>query len=176
MPCEEAVVVAQENGLDATCVTGSTPASTPEQVGTVQSVDQTGTVEPGTLLTLTTFADVVSIDAPTTAPTLSDNAPEAGAPNTLNWTNYTCPSGVPSLSAYEVTITNATFSDGSTVRNFTERSAPITINPDTGGQNVTATYRVFCGNDRASGASPQMTVPIVAPSGIADVGGADDEG
>ena len=165
MTCDAAVAAAAAVDLDASCVTGSTPAATAEQVGTVQSVEPTGMVEPGTPLTLTLFAEVVAVGAPESAPTLSGDA-IAGETATLNWTNYTCPSGVPALSSYEVTITNATFEDGTTTRSFTPdvRSAEITIDAGTAGQNVTATYQAFCGGDRPSGASPQMTVGIQAPS------------
>ncbi|MFB7249568.1 serine/threonine protein kinase [Microbacterium sp. NPDC056234] len=187
MTCDQAVEAAQAADLDASCVTGNTPATSPEQVGTVQNVEPTGMVEPGTALTLTLFGDVVAVTAPTTEPTLSGDA-IAGEKVTLNWTNYTCPSGVPALSAYEVTITNATFADGTTTRSFTpaERSAEITVGADTAGQNVTATYQAFCGADRPSGASPQMTVaiqaaPTTAPGneqseGDAEAGGEADAG
>ncbi|WP_406248086.1 serine/threonine-protein kinase [Microbacterium sp. M] len=177
MTCDAAVQAAQAAELDASCVTGNTPAASPEQVGTVQSVEPTGMVDPGTPLTLTLFADVVAVNPPESAPTLSGDA-IAGEKVTLNWTNYTCPSGVPALSAYEVTITNATFADGTTTRSFTpaERSAEITIGADTAGQNVTATYQAFCGADRASGASPQMTEQIQAPPTPAPGNGQDEGG
>ena len=180
MNCEEAVQVAEDADLDATCVTGNTPAESEAQQGTVQSVDPTGMVEPGTLLTLTTYADMVTVSPPSSAPTIDGDVIE-GQTATLNWTNYTCPSGVSSLSAYEVTITNATFSDGSTTRSFgpSERSTQITINANTAGQNVTATYKAFCG-DRDSGSSPQMTQQIQAAdtgdNGDTDGGEGDSEG
>ncbi|WP_243228399.1 serine/threonine-protein kinase [Microbacterium sp. CIAB417] len=163
MSCNDAVAAAEAAGLTASCTVGNTPASSAEQAGTVQSVNPTGMVEPGTALTLTLFADAVTVSPPTSAPTLGGDA-IAGQPVTLNWTNYTCPSGVPALSAYEVTITNATFDDGSTKRSFSpsERSATITVGADKAGQNVTATYQAFCGGDRPSGNSPQMTVAIQA--------------
>ncbi|UYO97180.1 protein kinase [Microbacterium sp. M28] len=180
MTCDQAVTAADAAGLDASCVTGSTPASSPEQKGTVQSVEPGGMVEPGTALTLTLFGDVITVSPPSSAPTLGGEA-VAGAKVMLNWTNYTCPSGVPALSAYEVTITNATFADGTTTRSFTpaERSAEITIGADKAGQNVTATYQAFCGGDRPTGSSPQLTAPI-QPAATelpgADVDGAVDAG
>ena len=82
---------------------------------------------------------------------------------TLNWTNFTCPSGTGTLSGYNVTITNATFADGSTARAFDPgtRTAEITLGE--GGLQATATYTATCSGDggqRESGPSPQMSVPI----------------
>lgn len=167
--CDDAIATAREAGLDATCVTGGNPASTPEQVGTVEKVDPGGTVPEGTVLTLTLFGDLIAIGGPNSAPSLSGPA-IAGTEVKLNWTNFECPSGVAPRSSYEVTLTNATFKDGgSSNRAFNPdvRSAQILINPGTGGQQVTATYLAFCG-DRASESSPQMEAPIVGPPGEDD--------
>ena len=157
----DALQILEDAGLTGTCETGNTPAENADQVGTVQRAEPTGMVAEGTQITLTTFADAVDIPAPSSAPTLSGD-PVEGSKVQLNWTNYTCPSGVPSLSAYEVTITNATFSDGSATRSFSgDRSAEITVTGGAG-QQVTATYRAFCGGDgQASPNSPQMSVEIL---------------
>ena len=107
---------------------GSTAASSDEQVGTVESVNPRGELEQGAAITLTLFGDRVEIGSPESAPTISGD-PIAGGKVTLNWTNFTCPSGTGTLSGYNVTITNATFADGSTARAFDPgtRNAEITL-------------------------------------------------
>ncbi len=159
-PCSEAEGIAEGAGLDAECVAGTTPAPTDAQKGYVQSVDPSGNVPEGTLITLTTYADPVAVLAPNSPPTLSGPA-VAGMPVQLNWTNYECPSGVPALEGYQVKITNATFDDGSTERTFpnNQRNATITINRDSAGQTVTASYVALCG-ERLSPRSPQMEEQI----------------
>ena len=166
LTCDDALVRAQEAGLVPTCQEGGSAAPSAEQAGTVESVSPRGSVEEGTAITLTLFSDPVQVGGPTSAPTLSGPA-IAGQAVTLNWTNFNCPSGLPVRTAYEVTLTNATLPNGSATQSFGAdvRDAQITINPGTAGQNVTATYRAFCGNDRPSDNSPQMEVPIEAAPG-----------
>lgn len=171
MTCDEATAAAKAVDLLVTCVTGSTAAKNADQAGTVQSVSPRGMVQPGSTLTLTLFADPVSLNAPTNPPTLSGD-PVEGETITLNWTNYTCPSGVDNLSGYDVTLTNATFADGSTEQSFSGRSAEITIKAGAAGQSVTAVYEAFCG-DQGSGPSPQMTVVIQPAAPVDDDADAD---
>ncbi|WP_102193643.1 protein kinase domain-containing protein [Microbacterium aurantiacum] len=157
MTCDEALTAATAAGLVPTCADGGTPAPSSELAGTVESVSPRGSVKTGTPVTLTLYVDAVQVGGPTSAPTLSGPA-IAGQNVTLNWTNFECPSGLPVRTAYEVTLTNATFDGTATTQSFAAgvRNAQITINPDTAGQNVTATYRAFCGNERPSDNSPQM--------------------
>ena len=162
LSCDEASARASEAGLAPVCETGSTAAPSDEQVGTVESVNPRGELEQGAAITLTLFGDRVEIGSPESAPTISGD-PIAGGKVTLNWTNFTCPSGTGTLSGYNVTITNATFADGSTARAFDPgtRNAEITLGE--GGLQATATYTATCSGDggqRESGPSPQMTVPI----------------
>ncbi|MGO1507781.1 MAG: protein kinase domain-containing protein [Microbacterium sp.] len=162
LSCDEASARASEAGLAPVCETGSTAASSDEQVGTVESVNPRGELEQGAAITLTLFGDRVQIGDPQSAPTISGD-PVAGGTVTLNWTNFTCPSGTGTLSGYNVTITNATFADGSTARAFDPgtRTADITLGE--GGLQATATYTATCSGDggqRESGPSPQMSVAI----------------
>lgn len=161
-PCDEAKQVLVDAGLQGECVAGNTAAPSPDREGWVQSVSESGNVEEGTLITLTTYKAAVSIPAPSSAPSLS-GTPTTGATVTLNWTNFECPSGVPALSAYEVKLTNATFDDGNADRTFArgQLSTPITIT-GTPGATVTASYVAYCGNDMPSPRSPQMEKQIQA--------------
>ncbi|MGF2949472.1 protein kinase domain-containing protein [Microbacterium alcoholitolerans] len=172
MSCDQARSVLDDNGLVGECVVGTTPAPSADQEGTVQDVSNTGNVPEGTTITLTTYAAPVTVPAPQSAPSLSGD-PVEGTTVTLNWTNFECPSGIPSLSSYSVKITNAVFAGGSqTEMNFTpdQRSAQITINEGTAGQNVTASYVAYCGGDRPSERSPQMETAI-QPASPGDDGG-----
>lgn len=176
LTCDDAMARAKEAGLAPVCETGSTAAPSDDLVGTVESVNPRGDLDPGASITLTLYADRVQIGAPENAPTISGD-PVTGTAVTLNWTNFTCPSGTGNLSGYNVTITNATFDDGSANRKFDPgtRSAQITLGAE--GLQATATYTALCsggGNDqRESGASPQMSVTITPaqPDDGADGGG-----
>ncbi|MBB5742746.1 serine/threonine-protein kinase [Microbacterium ginsengiterrae] len=179
LSCDDAMARATEAGLSPVCQTGSTAAPSDEQVGTVESVNPRGDLEQGASITLTLYADRVQIGAPQNAPTITGD-PVTGTTVTLNWTNFTCPSGTGNLSGYNVNITNATFSDGSTTRTFDPgtRSADITLGGE--GLTATATYTAMCsggGSDqRESGPSPQMSVPIVAAENQDETPPEDGEG
>ena len=165
LSCDDAMAKATEAGLVPVCQTGSVAAPSDDKVGTVESVNPRGDLEQGASITLTLFADRVQIGAPESAPSITGD-PLSGTEVTLNWTNFTCPSGTGNLSGYNVNITNATFTDGSTSRAFDPgtRNAAITLGD--AGLQVTATYSALCsggGSDqRESGVSPQMTVTILA--------------
>ncbi|MGW8482704.1 protein kinase domain-containing protein [Microbacterium sp. NPDC055903] len=181
MTCDQAREAAAAVDLDVNCTTGNVAAETSDQVDKVQAVQPTGMVDPGTLLQLTLYAAQVSIPAPTNAPTFS-GSPVEGGTITLNWTNFTCPSGALALSSYEVTITNATFSDGTAKTGFAAgvRTTQITVDPGKAGQVVTATYQAFCG-DRPSGSSPQAQSSAITAADTGETetdadAGADAEG
>lgn len=180
MTCDAAVAAATDAGLVPVCETGSNPAPSDDQVGTVESVSPRGQLEQGSSITLVLFGDRVQVGAPGNAPTISGE-PIAGETVTLNWTNFTCPSGTGSLSGYNVTITNATFANGAgSTFDPSTRSAQITLGE--AGLQVTATYTALCsggGSDqRESGPSPQMSVPIMPPAGepTEDPGAGDEAG
>ncbi|MBS1908052.1 MAG: protein kinase [Actinobacteria bacterium] len=165
--CDAAVQTLKTAGLDGTCSTGDhAPAS--DKVGTVYSTNPSGgNVKKGTSVQLTVYGDLVSIGAPTSAPTLGGPA-IAGQTVQLSWAGFVCPSGTGNVSGYTVTLTNATFVGDGSQKSFDAGTlnAEISIANQPGAQ-VTATYIALCGDSkRESGASPQMSHPIepgVAP-------------
>ncbi|SEB38008.1 protein kinase domain-containing protein [Microbacterium hydrocarbonoxydans] len=180
MQCEAARTAAINAGLQAECVVGNTVASSPDQVGTVESVQPGGNVPEGTTLTLTTFKEPVQVGKPSGTPTLAGE-PTEGQPVTLNWPSFECPSGTGARSAFEVTLTNATFSGGNageSIRSFGPSVLSTQIVPGTAGQTVTATFRVFCGSDRPSEQSDPMPGAIILPAAPVDGGdgGGEDAG
>jgi len=172
LSCDEATQIAKDAGLLPACQDGAA-ASDADQVGTVERVTPTGLLQEGDAIALFVYTDQVPVGAPTNAPTFSA-APTIieGGEATLNWTNFTCPSGTGNLTAYEVTITNGTFADGTTVRNFDQNTRTSTFTVDTGkaGQVVTATYKAFCGQ-RASDVSPQGQSSVILPTVGGDTAG-----
>ncbi|MFK4762140.1 serine/threonine-protein kinase [Microbacterium sp. ZW T5_45] len=164
--CDAAVQIAQQAGLVPSCTDGSTAAPSAEQVGTVERVTPEGLLPEGTQISLVLFIDQIAIPTPANAPTFTTGPVVEGQNGTVNWTNFTCPSGTSNLSSYEVTLTNGKFANGSAVSSFDPNTRTATFTVDTGkaGQVVTATYRAFCG-DRPSGTSPQgQSIAITAPT------------
>ncbi|GAA4489955.1 hypothetical protein GCM10023171_31730 [Microbacterium panaciterrae] len=160
--CDDAVAALKGAGLDGTCTTGD---HAPDQahVGLVYSTNPTGgNVPKGTSVQLNVYADMVSVGAPTSAPTLTGTA-KAGANATLNWAGYVCPSGTGNVVGYNVTLTNATFPGAGSTKSFDANtlSSEISIANQPGAQ-VTATYTALCGDSkRETAASPQMSDPIL---------------
>jgi len=176
MQCDAAQTAAANAGLQAECVVGNTIAPNANQVGTVESVQPGGNVPEGTAITLTTFKEQVKVGKPTGTPTIAGTATE-GEPVTLNWPSFECPSGTPARSAFEVTLTNATFSGGNageSIRSFGPSVLSTQIVPGTAGQSITATFRVFCGSDMPSEQSDAMPGVVILPAAPgADEGDAD---
>lgn len=180
LSCDAAMTKASDAGLVPVCQTGSTAAPSDDQVGTVESVNPRGDLEEGASITLTLYGERVQIGAPQNAPTINGEL-ITGETVTLNWTNFTCPSGTGNLSGYNVNITNAAFDNGSGSMTFNAgtRSAPIKLGGE--GLRVTATYTALCsggGNDqRESNPSPQMeSDPIKAATPEGDDSGEEGEG
>ncbi|WP_372984482.1 serine/threonine-protein kinase [Microbacterium sp.] len=176
MQCDAAQTAAANAGLQAECVVGNTIAPNANQVGTVESVQPGGNVPEGTAITLTTFKEQVKVGKPSGTPTIAGTATE-GEPVTLNWPSFECPSGTPARSAFEVTLTNATFSGGNageSIRSFGPSVLSTQILPGTAGQSITATFRVFCGSDMPSEQSDAMPGVVILPAAPgADEGDAD---
>jgi len=165
MACDAARQKAIDAGLQAECVEGNTVASSAEQAGTVESVQPGGNVTKGSTITLTTYKAPVQIPQPSGTPTLA-GTPVEGQEITLNWPSFECPSGTSPRSAFEVTLTGATFAGGNTgeaIRRFGPSVLSTSIIPGTAGQNLTASYRVFCG-DAASPQSEQMPPVQITPA------------
>ncbi|MGO2518720.1 MAG: protein kinase domain-containing protein [Microbacterium sp.] len=181
MSCDAAMAAASDAGLVPVCETGTNAAPSDDLVNTVESVNPRGQLEPGSSITLVLFGERVSIGAPSSAPTISGD-PIAGSTVKLNWTNFTCPSGTGNLSGYNVTLTNATFGNGSNASSFDQNTRTADITLGNAGLQVTATYTAMCsggGNDqRESGPSPQMSVTITpaAEEPTPDPGGGNDNG
>lgn len=164
MTCDQATAALQAEGLEANCVAGD-PASTEAEQGRIYQVTDSGNQQVGSTIELVYYADMVAIGAPPTAPSIPGAVTE-GQEATVNWNSYTCPSGADALSSYEVTLTNATFSNGTEKMSFSpgQNSAVITVKEGTAGQTVTATYRAFCGErpSAMSGSGTSTTIQEAA--------------
>ncbi|MBO0980327.1 serine/threonine-protein kinase [Microbacterium sp. SD291] len=174
MQCDAAAQRAVDAGLLAECVVGNTVAANADQVGTVETVQPGGNVPEGTALTLTTYKEQVQVGKPSGTPTLA-GVPTEGQEITLNWPSFECPSGTPARSAFEVTLTNATFAGGTageSIRSFGPSVLSTSIVPGTAGQSITATFRAFCG-DMPSEASDPMPQTLILPA--VDSGGESSE-
>ncbi len=170
MTCEEATTVLEGEGLVANCENGD-PAPDSQSVGQIYRVNPSGNVEEGKTVTVTTYTDQTAIGQPSGTPSLAGE-PIQGEPITLSWPNFECPSGTGSRTAFEVTLTNATFEGGQGVQNFNPDVLSTTIIPGTAGQQLSATYRVFCG-ERASDASAAMAGQTILPAVTEPVPGED---
>lgn len=181
MACDAAKQTATNAGLQAECVVGNTVAPSSDQVGTVETVTPSGNVPEGTAITLTTFKEQVQVGKPTGKPSIAGTAIE-GQPVTLNWPSFECPSGTGARAAFEVTLTNATFSGGNageSIRSFGPSVLTTQIIPGTAGQSITATYRVFCGempSEASDPSAPVVIAPAVPDGGDGGEGGSEDAG
>src|SRR5699024_8623467 len=132
--CADAkTILSAEGDFGWSCVPGN-PAPSAEQVGIIYEVSPRGFQDPGTTIEATVYDEPVPLGQPASAPnfTVGDVVTDelvAGTTATVNWANFTCPSGTGSLSGFIVTLTNATFDDGSSERTFAvgEFSAQITV-------------------------------------------------
>jgi serine/threonine-protein kinase len=163
--CDEARTTLTNAGLVANCVPGNA-ASTPDQVGVVYSVNPTGRVEEGTSITVTTYGEQTAMPTPGN-PTLPAEV-GAGSTQSVAWTGYTCPSGTGSVSSYNFTAINGTFSTGQSTAAFgpNDRNAQITVS-NAPNQTLTVSYTVSCsgnGQQRDSGPSGEANSQITTPS------------
>ena len=163
-PAAEKIVTAAK--LSSTCQPGN-PAPTPEEIGKIYEVSPRGFVPEGSTLNLLTYGEQTAIGAPDSAPwvttagaTLTEVV--AGSTVQLNWKGFSCPPGTGAVTSYTVTMTGATFADGSTTRSFAanDRSAQVVV-ANLVGQRFVATYFASCNRDSA--ASPELNIPITAP-------------
>ena len=139
-----------ELGLTPNRVEGPV-ATNQDDVNTVTAVSPTGTVNLGSTVTLTVYANVETPNTPTTAPTVTVNA--AGTQASISWPSFQCPPGQ-SLSSYNVNVSGAE-SPGS----VTGTSVNVTVNE--GATIVEASYSATCGSGNTSADSPtgSATVP-----------------
>ena len=131
-------------------------ATNQEDVNTVTAVSPTGTVDLGSTVTLTVYANMETPNTPTTAPTVTVNA--AGTQATISWPSFQCPPGQ-SLSAYNVNVSGAE-SPGSVT------GTSVNVNVNDGSTIVEASYSATCGSGNTSADSPtgSATVPQPTPS------------
>ncbi|NHI15913.1 serine/threonine-protein kinase [Microbacterium excoecariae] len=166
MTCDEANQrVSEENAqITLNCVSGDSAASS-DQVGVIYNVDPGGFVDPGTAVTVTSYGNLVDIPAPSTAPAFSESELVRGEEAQLNWASYTCPSGTGSVSAYNVTLSGATFSDGSESQSFDPSTTSATVTISETDQFVSAAYSAMCSGteQRESGQTGMDAVQTVAP-------------
>jgi eukaryotic-like serine/threonine-protein kinase len=158
--CDAASAILVDNDLVANCQSGNA-ASSEGEVGIVYAVNPQGRVEPGTSITLTTYGSQTELPAPG-APTLPASVVE-GTTVQVDWTGYTCPSGLGSVSSYNLTATNGVFTDnGQSSASFgpNQRNAQISVS-EAPGQNLLVTYTVSCtGTDRTAGPSGEANAQI----------------
>lgn len=173
MDCATATSTLTTAGFsNITCVPGD-PAPTGDEVGLVYRVEPGGNVETTAAITLTHYADRAALPVPTDAPTISGD-PVEGATVTIAWgAGFTCPSGT-TLSGYTVTIAGGAFVSGGPNFPPTQRNAQVKITGPAG-QQLVATYQGLCsgGDQRASDASPALSVEITPADAPDDEGDTD---
>ena len=133
-------------------------ASTPDDNGTVSSLNPTGNLSKGQTIKVAVFQDYPGPPAPQT-PTVAAGAHNAGDTVSIAWPTYTgCPSGHP-LVGYTFTLTNASFASGySNPLSTTATSADIVLG-STG--QATVNYIASCGSDGISSAtSGTLTITV----------------
>ena len=166
MDCTEASATARAAGVEAVDCVGGDPAPTGDDVNKVYRVSPTGNIPPSQLLTLTFYVDQVAMPAPA-APTMAGTV-VAGEETQVSWGGYTCPSGTGSVSAYNFSATNGTFSStGQSTAAFgpNDRNAQLLAN-ESPGQTIIVTYTVTCSGgtagQRESGPSGEANSQIQA--------------
>jgi len=146
MDCTEASATARAAGIEAVDCIGGDPAPTGDDVNKVYRVSPTGNIPPSQLLTLTFYVDQVAMPAPA-APTMAGTV-IAGEQTQVSWGGYTCPSGTGSVSAYNFSLTGATFVGAGPAFGPNDRSATIQAD-DSPGTTIIVTYTVTCSGGTA---------------------------
>ncbi|PCN48818.1 serine/threonine protein kinase [Curtobacterium sp. 'Ferrero'] len=144
-------------GLSPDIVDGD-PAKTSDQVGTVQSISPTGSVEVGSTITIKAYTDQPTVTSPPATPqagTVSDSGKV-----TFTWQAYeSCPAGY-SLTGYNYTITNGTDTQGNT--SGTGKNTSVEVQATDPG-TVSFSYTVSCG-DLTSPTSSSTTATWTQPT------------
>ncbi|WP_040167933.1 protein kinase domain-containing protein [Microbacterium gorillae] len=156
--CDEAKQKLTDAGLTGTCVDGEA-ATSEDQVGRVISFSPTANLKPGTEVTLKVYGPMTEMPAPS-AGQFSENPVTAGSQTQVTWPAYSCPAGLGTPNAYNITLSGpATFVDGGGSQlQVSGNSADIRIADDGSGQ-VEMTYTVTCSN-RTSGSSEAATATV----------------
>ncbi|MCJ1715194.1 protein kinase domain-containing protein [Microbacterium sp. M1A1_1b] len=156
----EAQTALRALGLEVTVEDGDTAPSA-AQANTVQSITPTGSVAPGTLITLREYTAPPTVNKP--------NTPSAGTVSssgavTFSWSAATCPTGY-TVSKYSWTVTGGKDSSGATSGDTS--STAVNIQADAAGSEVSFVYNVTCGSLTASENSDAATATwtVQQPSG-----------
>ncbi|MFV7866761.1 hypothetical protein, partial [Enterococcus faecium] len=86
-------------------------ATSPDQVGKVDTVTPTGSVPAGTIITLRVFGEETPLPTPAT-PTIQPSQATAGGTVEVTWDAYSCPSGTGNVASYNFSATQGTFANG----------------------------------------------------------------
>ncbi|WP_242089739.1 protein kinase [Curtobacterium sp. DN_7.5] len=137
-PTSEVQAELSQLGLATNVVDGDAATGT-DQPNTVQSLDPTGSLQPGATVTIRQFTTPPSVEKPA--------APEAGDVSdtgavTFSWAEATCPTGY-TVSTYTWIATGGKDSSGAT--SGTISSTAVNIQADEPDQPVTFKYSVTCG-------------------------------
>lgn len=159
--CAAASDILAANDLGAQCETGNA-ATSPDQVGLVDTVNPTGRVPAGTIIVLRVFGEETPLPTPGT-PTLPGSSVTAGSNIQVSWQQYTCPSGTGNVASYNLTATNGTFAEsGQSTASFAPdaRNGQLQVS-NSPGQTLRVTYTVSCsGTDRTAGPSGEASASI----------------
>ncbi len=133
-------------------------APTPEQVGTVVSLNPTGNVTKGSTITVRVYGAFENPAAPTTA-TAPPGPHLSGDDVTITFPTYSgCPSGH-ALTGYSFTVNNGTFPGGNPV---SAGATSLTVNLGDPG-DTTVTYVAHCDGGITSNPSGTLTIPVSGP-------------
>ena len=140
--------------------------TSPNLVGTVYSVDVTGNVPKGTLITATLYTAQPQPTQPAAATLDKSNPPAPYPPGStviIDWPAYSgCPAGT-ALSGFTFTVTEATI-NGKTHPVLAPDQTPANVFIDkTSQQSPTVSYTASCGS-LTSPASPTLTIPLKTAS------------
>lgn len=146
--CDQASAILSDNKLGANCETGNA-ATSPDQVGKVDTVTPTGSVPTGTIITLRVFGEETPLPTPAT-PTIQPSQATAGGTVEVTWDSYSCPSGTGNVASYNFSATQGTFANGQSNSAFAPdaRSAKLQVS-NSPGETLKVSYTVSCsGTDR----------------------------
>lgn len=133
-------------------------APTPEQAGTVSSLNPTGNVTKGSTITVRVYGAFVNPPAPTT-PTAPAGPHLSGSDVTITFPTYgACPSGR-ALTGYDFSVSNGTFPGGNPV-SAGETSLTILLG-DPG--ETTVSYVAHCDGGITSNPSGTLTITVSGP-------------
>lgn len=152
----EARAALEDLGLAPDISTGNV-ATDPANVGRVYSVNPTGTLNKGTVVTVKLWAAIPDPTEPS-APSATPTTVVAGGSVTITWPSYQGCSPGTSRTAYRVFINGAAYSGNP----LAASASSVTLTaPDTAG-NMTITYLAEC-SGTASPPSPPVVVQVTEP-------------